>query len=92
MTAAPPGTRKRRTPKDPALTTRPSDDTDTTKVETEFDFDERVVDQVNWSIWRAIHQGELRIATPCDVCGRWLTDSRSKRAHRGPRCAAKAVG
>ncbi len=89
---APPGTRKRRTPRDPALSTRPSDVVNVIKDEAEFDYDKRVVDQVDWSIWRAIHQGKFRLATPCDVCGRWLTDGRSKRAHRGPRCAAKVVG
>ena len=89
---APPGTRKRRTPEgNPTLSTPPSDVSDTTKVETEFDYDRRVVDQVDWSIWRAIFNGEFRLAVACDVCGRWLTDGRSKRAHRGPRCAAKVV-
>ena len=90
MTAEPPGTRKRRTPKDPALTTRPSDDTDTTKVETDFDFDERVVAQVDWSIWRAIFNGEFRLAIPCKICGRALVAGKSKRNGVGAHCAAKA--
>lgn len=58
----------------------------------EFDYDETVVYQVDSSIWRAIFNGEFRLAVPCDQCGRWLTDGRSKRNHRGPRCAAKVVG
>ena len=43
------------------------------------------------SIWQALFDGQFRLAVKCDVCGRWLTASSSKRAHRGPRCAAKAV-
>lgn len=57
----------------------------------DFDYDERVVYQVDSSIWRAIYNGHFRLAVPCQVCGRWLTDGRSKKAHRGPRCAAKGV-
>lgn len=56
-----------------------------------FDFDRRVVAQVDWSIWQAVASGHFRLAVRCDVCGRWLTAGRSKKAHRGPRCAAKAV-
>jgi len=89
---APPGTRKRRTPEgNPTLSTRPSDSTDTTKVETEFDYDKRVVDQVDWSIWRAIHRGEFRLAVPCRICGRYLVSRKSKRNGVGAHCAAKAV-
>lgn len=58
---------------------------------TEFDFDRHIVDSVDQSIWRAVYNGEFRLAVRCDVCGRWLTDGRSKRAHRGPRCASKAA-
>ena len=43
------------------------------------------------SIWEALFDGQFRLASRCDVCGRWLTASASKRVHRGPRCAAKAV-
>lgn len=89
--SAPPGTRKRRTPRDPALSTRPSDNSDDSKTDREFDYEQRVVYQVDSSIWRAIYRGKFRLAVPCDTCGRWLTDGRSKRNHRGPRCAAKAV-
>lgn len=88
---APPRERKGRAPEgDPALFTPPSDVSDLTKHETEFDYDRRVVAQVDWSIWRAIFNGEFRLAVQCDRCGRWLTAGASKRAHRGPRCAAKA--
>lgn len=58
---------------------------------TEFDFDRHIVDSVDESIWRAVYNGEFRLAVRCDVCGRWLTDGRSKRVHRGPRCAEKAA-
>jgi hypothetical protein len=57
----------------------------------DFDFDRRVVGQVDWSIWRAIYNGEFRLACRCRRCGRWLTDGTSKRRHFGPTCAAKAV-
>lgn len=40
---APPGTRKRRTPRDPALSTRPSDETNDNKTDREFDYDRRVI-------------------------------------------------
>jgi hypothetical protein len=58
----------------------------------EFDYDQRVVDQVDSSIWRALFRGEFRLAVQCDQCGRWLTAGASKKAHRGPRCAAKVLG
>lgn len=57
----------------------------------EFDFDERVVHQVDTSIWSALFNGHFKLAVPCDRCGRWLTAGTSKRNHRGPRCAAKEV-
>lgn len=50
-------------------------------------FDERVIAQVDWSIWRALRAGDFRLAVQCRRCGRWLTDYRSRRAHLGPRCA-----
>ena len=62
-----------------------------TKNRPDFDFDRGVVHEVDESIWQALCAGQFRLAVPCDVCGRWLTDERSKRAHRGPRCAAKVV-
>lgn len=62
-----------------------------TAAEDAFDFDRRVVDQVDTSIWRAVYNGEFRLAVRCKCCQRWLTDGRSKRAHLGPRCAAKVV-
>lgn len=82
-----PGTSARATP-----TTATVDNQESTAGETEFDFDKRVVDQVDWSIWRALYNGEFRLAFKCRRCGRWLTDGRSKRAHLGPVCRAKAVG
>ena len=57
----------------------------------EFDYDTEVVAQVESSIWQAIYDGHFRLAVKCDVCGRWLTSSRSKKAHRGPRCSARAA-
>ena len=85
--------RKGRAPNgNPGLfSTPPSVDTKVTTKSESFDFDQRVVSQVDWSIWRAIFAGEFRLAVQCDMCGRWLTAGASKRAHRGPRCAAKAV-
>jgi len=58
----------------------------------DFDFDQRVVAQVDWSIWQALFDGHFKLAVQCDVCGRWLTANASKKAHRGPRCAARAGG
>lgn len=78
-------------PQNRALRNHTSANKDTAP-ESDFDFDRRVVDQVDWSLWRAVFEGHFRLAVRCDVCGRWLTDGRSKRKHRGPRCAAKAVG
>ena len=56
-----------------------------------FDYDQHIVDGVDRSIWAALFNGHFRLAVQCDVCGRWLTADSSKRAHRGPRCAARAV-
>ena len=58
---------------------------------TDFDFDVHIVSQVDKSLWEAVFDGHFRLAVKCDVCGRWLTSGKSKRAHRGPRCAAKAA-
>jgi hypothetical protein len=58
----------------------------------EFDYDKQIVDRVDDSIWRASFNGEFKLATRCSICGRWITSSRSKRAGRGPHCAAKAGG
>lgn len=89
--SAPTAARKRkgRALKDPALSTPPSDSVQSSAEDRQFDFDKRVVDQVDASIWRALFDGQFRLAVRCDICGRWLTDGRSKAAHRGPRCAAK---
>lgn len=32
-----------------------------------------------------------RLATRCKTCGHWLTTSKSRAAHQGPRCRAKAA-
>ena len=91
MTAPP---RIRRNPGTPARATSATTTVATgksTAATEDFDYDKRVVAQVDWSIWNAIFNGQFRLAVPCDVCGRWLTAGASKRAHRGPRCAAKAV-
>lgn len=90
--SAPPLRRKRRAPEgDPALSTPPSDNAHSTADESQFDYDRRVVGQVDWSIWRAIYNGDFRLAVRCRRCGRWLTDGTSKRRHLGPTCAGKAV-
>jgi hypothetical protein len=57
----------------------------------DIEFDERVVAQVDASIWRAIRAGHFRLAVKCRGCGRWLLNPDSKLAHLGPECAAKAV-
>lgn len=56
----------------------------------DFDFDRRVVAQVDWTVWRALFDGHFRLAVRCDTCGRGLTANASKKDHWGPRCAAKA--
>jgi hypothetical protein len=84
-----PRKRKGRALTDPALFTPPSALPDSTADPRQFDFDQRVVDQVDASIWRALFLGQFRLAVRCDICGRWLTAGRSKAQHRGPRCAAK---
>jgi len=56
----------------------------------DFDFDQRIVAQVDKGIWEALFDGDFRLAVACDICGRWVTSAASKRNHRGPRCAAKA--
>jgi hypothetical protein len=53
--------------------------------------DKAVVATVDTSIWQALFDGHFRLAVQCDICGRWLTASESKRVHRGPRCRAKAA-
>lgn len=81
---------KRRIRHDPALSTTPNpivSDTDD-----DFDFDKRVADQVDWSIWRAIYNGHFRLAVKCERCGRWLTAGSSKRNRLGSHCKAKGSG
>lgn len=67
------------------------DDNQSTVSRSEFDYDRSIVDRVDESLWRAVYNGEFRLAVRCSRCGRWLCDGRSKRAGMGPRCAAKAV-
>lgn len=81
---------KRRIPKDPALSTPPTASPNSTDDTDSFDFDKRVADQVDFSIWRAIYNGSFRLAVRCERCGRWLTSGHSKRARLGPHCKAKA--
>ena len=66
-------------------------DSESTATFTDLGFDIRVVSQVDKSLWEALFDGHFRLAVKCDVCGRWLTSGKSKRAHRGPRCAQKVV-
>jgi hypothetical protein len=56
----------------------------------DFDFDQQVVAQVDKGLWEAIYAGDFRLAVPCSRCGRWLTAGPSKRARCGAHCAAKA--
>ncbi len=48
-----------------------------------------VADQVDWSLWAALYDGQFRLATRCRRCGRWLVDGRSKRRNLGKHCAAR---
>jgi hypothetical protein len=57
----------------------------------EFDFDKRIVDRVDESLWRAVYNGQFRLAIKCERCGRWLTAGKSKRNRIGAHCASKTV-
>lgn len=57
----------------------------------DFAFDRHIVDRVDESIWRAIYNGEFRLGVPCERCGRWLYQGRSKKRGMGEHCAAKAA-
>ena len=63
----------------------------TAAAKADFDYDRHIVDRVDESIWAASFDGHFRLAVRCDICGRWLTATTAKKAHRGPRCARKAV-
>jgi hypothetical protein len=80
---------KSRIPKDPALSTPPSDNTDSSHATDEFTLDRLLVGDK--SIWASLFDGEFRLAVKCDRCGRWLTSGHSKRDRLGPVCASKAV-
>ncbi len=83
-------TRRSRATLDPApSTTATVDTTKDTAGTADFDFDKAIVSAVDKELWAAIFDGDFRLAVPCDICGRWLTAGKSKRAHRGPRCAAR---
>jgi hypothetical protein len=43
-------------------------------------------------LWQALFNGHFRLALRCDVCGRYLTATESKRAGRGPTCRARVEG
>lgn len=75
---------------DPALFTPPSATSNSNGAANDFDYDRQVVERVDASLWRAVYNGEFRLAVRCRRCGRWLTDGRSKRRHYGATCAAKA--
>jgi len=89
--SAPPQARRSPAVADRATSTPLRVDAESTVTADDFDFDRRVVSQVDWSIWRGIYNGEFRLAVRCRRCGRWLTHGTSKRNHMGPTCAAKAV-
>lgn len=77
---------------DPALIASPNAEIQSNADADDLEFDRRVVEQVDWSIWQALYRGDFRLAVRCRRCGRWLTDGRSKRNHLGPRCAVNASG
>lgn len=81
---------KNRIPKDPALFSRPSETDSTDRADT-FDFDKHIVDRVDESLWRAVYNGQFRLAVRCERCGRWLTAGASKRNRIGAHCATKAA-
>ncbi|WP_370332602.1 DUF6011 domain-containing protein [Mycolicibacterium hippocampi] len=58
----------------------------------ESDFDRKIVDRVDESLWQALFDGHFRLGVKCERCGRWLYDGRSKKRGLGAHCAAKAVG
>ncbi len=80
---------KHRIPRDPALSTRPSDTNDSSQGTDEIGLDRLLVGDK--SIWAALFDGEFKLAVRCDCCGRWLTAGASKRNGRGPVCSARAV-
>lgn len=88
--SAPSRERRSPGPQSRATPTSPDAEHDPTAPPADFDYDRRVVAQVDWSIWRALHRGEFRLAVRCNICGRWLTAGRSKKAHMGSVCASKA--
>lgn len=55
----------------------------------DFDFDQQIVHRVDESIWRAVYNGEFRLAVRCKRCGRWLTSGLSKRERLGAHCKTK---
>lgn len=85
------GKEKNRIPKDPALFSRPSDTSTVATATDEFDFDKHIVDRVDESIWRAVYNGQFRLAVRCERCGRWLTAGQSKRNRLGAHCKSKAA-
>lgn len=82
---------KHRIQTDPALSTPPSDKSKSTDQADEFDFDRHIVERVDESLWRAVYNGEFRLAVKCDRCGRWLTAGASKRNRLGAHCASKTA-
>lgn len=89
---SPPVRRKSRTHTDPAFVTTPIVNSQCNADAAMLDYDRRVVDGVDRSIWQALYNGHFRLAVRCERCGRWLTDGRSKKRRHGSRCAAKAGG
>ena len=83
-------TRKRR---GPGTESRPASTppSDTTQSSNDFLLDVELVGGINADLWSMLFDGKFKLAVPCDVCGRYLTSSRSKAAGRGPSCAARAV-
>lgn len=53
--------------------------------------DLKLVGGINADLWAMLYNNTFRLASKCDICGRWLTSGRSKKAGRGPRCSAKAA-
>lgn len=57
-----------------------------------FKVDRELIAAEDVPLWQSLFNGQLRLAVKCSACGRWLTANSSKRAHLGPRCAARRGG
>jgi hypothetical protein len=64
-----PPIRRNRATLDPAPSTTPLADADSTVPREDFDYDRLIVDRVDDSIWQALFDGHFRLAVPCESVG-----------------------